>query len=63
MERHVAVDRRAPGLELGVALDGHPVGADALDHRGEVLGRRAAATTDDVHPELGDEPLLGVGEL
>ena len=61
VERHVRVDRRAAGLELRVRTTGAR-SAEALDDGPEVLGRRAAATADDVEAELGDEALVRVGE-
>ena len=51
-----------PGSNSSVRGVDRAVVAEPLDDRGEVLGRRAAAAADDVQPELGDEPLVRVGE-
>ena len=61
VERDRAVDRRARRLVLHVARRGR-AGADAFDHGAQVRGSGAAATADDVEPELGDETLVRVGE-
>ena len=61
VERDRAVDRRARRLVLHVPRR-RRAGADAFDHRAQVRGRGAAATADDVEPELGDETLVRVGE-
>ena len=61
VERDRAVDRRARRLVLHVPRR-RRAGADAFDHRAQVRGSGAAATTDDVEPEVGDEALVRVGE-
>ena len=61
-ERDRRVDRRRPGLVDGVAQGRLEVGA-ALDDGPQVLGRGAAAAADDRHAELGDEPVVVLGQL